>query len=182
MTLSDKALLRIGGEAAVWLGVAAFAWMLTYEFADEDMLFRWGAAIWPRTIIIALAFGAVVQFFVRYRALLAWKRTQQPTSAGTSSDSSGGIAAMVTTAAMISVPLLYLFLLPRTGYYLTTPFFIALLIYLFGIRRPVRLIVITIAIYVVFLLIFTKILFVPMPTGYWPGFYELNNSIVEMLG
>ena len=73
------------------------------------------------------------------------------------------------------LPLLFVFLLPRTGFYLTTPFFLLAYLMLLGERRPLVLIGVTLLIYVLINLIFTSLLFVALPTGTWPGFYDFSN-------
>ena len=78
-------------------------------------------------------------------------------------------------AAAFGLPLLFVFLLPKTGFYLTTPFFLLAYLILLGERRPLVLIGVTLLIYVLINLIFTSLLFVALPTGTWPGFYDFSN-------
>lgn len=181
MQVPEKALFRISGEAAVWLGIAALAWALTYEFTGKDMLFRWGADLWPRAVIIALVIGALVQFVVQYKALATAPGDDGPAQEAPHPRRVRG-RALLTTAATLLAPLVYLYLLPRAGYYVTTPFFISGVMFIFGVRRMRHLVGTAIAIYFVLLLVFTKILFVPMPAGYWPGFYDFSNWLLELLG
>lgn len=169
------------GEAAVWIGIAAIAWIYSYEFAGgggEAMLFRWGAEAWPRAVIIGLTLCAICQCVVELR---------RATGRGNAEDDDGkskaryDFQAITGIVATFMLPLLYAFLLPRTGYYATTPFFIAAIMYTFGVRRPLHLIGTNILIYGIILLVFSKLLFVAMPTGYWPGFYDFSNWFIGLL-
>ncbi|UEX77402.1 tripartite tricarboxylate transporter TctB family protein [Spiribacter halobius] len=179
MSASTRELLKISSEAAVWLGIAAFAWIQTYEFAGQDMIFRWGAAIWPRAVIVALVLGAAVQFLGR---LMAWQqRRGREAAASPATPRVRDWRATARTGAMLVVPLVYLYLLPRMGYFVTTPFFIGLLVHIYGIRQPAKVVGIALAVYAALLLFFTTLLFVPLPTGYWPGFYEFNTWFAELV-
>lgn len=182
MTVPRKPFLKISGEAAVWLGIAAVAWVLTYQFADRDMLFRWGADLWPRAVIIAIVVGAVVQFLVQFRALASAAGSAQAEIDEEADEGLRPARAIVTTVATLVVPLVYLYLLPRAGYYLTTPFFICAVMFIFGVRKARHLVGTAAAIYLILLLIFTKVLFVPMPAGYWPGFYDFSNWLLDLIG
>ena len=179
---TKRAVIPEGGwplivETAAWLCLAAAAWALSYQFAGKDMLFRWGAEFWPRTVLLLMAGTAIVQFAIRWKAL----RAGGPKTARTADEGGQSRGQAVKVAATFILPLLYVFLLPRVGYFLLTPFFIAALILLFGMRRPLHVIGASLGIYAVFLLIFSKLLLVPLPIGYWPGFYEANTAFADFL-
>lgn len=166
-------------ETLAWLAIAATAWLLSFEFAGRDMLFRWGAEFWPRVVAGLMAALAVLHFAIRYREI-----RRGGSAAAASEPAAGGLSRKdaFKMAGTFGVPLVYAFLLPRLGYYVLTPFFISAVMFAFGVRRLGHLIGTTIGIYLVFLLVFSELLFVPLPTGYWPGFYGLNTAIVEFLG
>jgi hypothetical protein len=71
------------------------------------------------------------------------------------------------------------FLLRRTGFYLTTPVFLAAYLYLLGERNAVRIVLVTAIIYVLMNAIFTTIFYVPLPVGNWPVFYDINTWLLE---
>jgi hypothetical protein len=93
-----------------------------------------------------------------------------------------GPAAVLRIGGTFIWPLVYLWLLPRTGYYATTPFFIAGYMLIFGQRRWRRILAVTAGIYAALLLVFTKLLFVPLPTGNWPLFYDFSNAFLVLIG
>ena len=160
------ATLGIWVELAIWLSLALAAFALTFEFSSESGTYAWGAASWPRAVILLMAVGAVVQAFVRLRAaevaerdVPALEKRRPP----------------LKLAAAFALPLLYVYLLPKTGFYLTTPFFLIAYLALLGERRPLVLIGVALLIYVLINLVFTSLLFVALPTGVWPGFYDFSN-------
>jgi putative tricarboxylic transport membrane protein len=164
-------------ETGAWLCLATAAWVLSYQFAGKDMLFRWGADFWPRAVVLLMAGSAIIQFAIRWKALQA----HGPKAAATAEGGERSKTQTIKVAATFLIPLLYVFLLPRAGYFLLTPFFIGAMMFLFGLRRPLYLIGMSLLIYVVFLLLFSKLLLVPLPIGYWPGFYDLNTAIANFL-
>jgi putative tricarboxylic transport membrane protein len=165
-------------ETAFWLILAGGAWLLSMEFAGKDMLFRWGAEFWPRAVAVLMAILAVLQFAIRFRQLEAAASPvgQEEAKAHASP------RQQVRLGLTLLVPITYLYLLPRAGYFILTPFFISLMMLLFGMRRPLHLLGTAAGIYVAFLLVFSKLLAVPLPTGYWPVFYHFNTAFAKFLG
>jgi hypothetical protein len=176
------AFLRPFVEAAIWLSIAGIAWIYSYDFTGKDMLFLWGAEAWPRVAIVAIAFGAVMQLILQIRQRRgARPANPEPDTASAETGAPHDMMTRIKIAATFISPLIYLYLLPRTGYYLTTPFFIGIVMYLFGVRKLKHLIGTNLCIYAVLLIVFTKVLFVPMPTGVWPGFYDFSNWFLTVV-
>ncbi len=50
-----------------------------------------------------------------------------------------------------------------------------------GVRQARPLIVVPLVIYVVVTFIFTRILYVGLPVGYWPGFYDFSNWLISLI-
>jgi hypothetical protein len=163
-------------ELGVWLTLAAGAFYLSFSFDQRLDVYRFGAAAWPRALIAALAIGALVQFALTWyaRRLMGftvaqgyWARLKE-----------SGLAFSLKIGGTFATPLLYVYLLPRTGFYVTTPFFLAGYMYLMGERRALHLLGSTLVIYGLSLLIFTTLLFVALPVGNWPGFYDFSNWLL----
>ncbi|MGI9435081.1 MAG: tripartite tricarboxylate transporter TctB family protein, partial [Geminicoccaceae bacterium] len=79
------------------------------------------------------------------------------------------------------IPLVYAWLLPRTGFYLTTPLFLITYLLYVGERRWLVILGATIVIFAVVNLIFTKLFYVALPVGNWPGFYDVNNWFLTVI-
>lgn len=162
-----SATLGIWVELAIWLSLAVAAFALTFQFSGEVGTYAWGAASWPRAVILLMAVGAVIQAVLRLRNAAA--------EDGISRHPLEERRPPLKLVAAFGLPLLFVFLLPKTGFYLTTPFFLLAYLILLGERRPLVLIGVTLLIYVLINLIFTSLLFVALPTGTWPGFYDFSN-------
>ena len=93
----------------------------------------------------------------------------------------GGLDARLRIVATFTLPLLYLVALPRTGYFVTTPLFLIAYMLAFRERNLKYMLATAAGLYAGSLAIFSKLLFVPLPTGNWPGFYDFSNWLLEIL-
>ncbi len=174
---------RIVGELALWLGLALGAFALTFEFAGEVGTYAWGAASWPRGVILLMAIFALAQFAIRLRALKASDPGgAEAADPNISSDVLPRNAiARLKLAAALGLPLVYVYLLPFTGFYATTPVFLFAYLLVLGERRPAALIGAPLIIYAAINLVFTWLFYVALPTGNWPGFYDFSNWFLIMV-
>jgi hypothetical protein len=167
-------------EGGVWLALAGGAWWLTYGFDEPLIVYRLGAAAWPRALILLIAGVALCQVAARLGWLGARRAGQgEPGGAGTGEAHARGV--LLKRAATFALPLVYLLLLPRAGYYAVTPFFVSGYMYLLGERRLRHLAGTALFIYALVLLAFTRVFFVPLPTGVWPGFYEFSHWFLSLI-
>lgn len=166
-------------ELGIWLALVGAAFYLTFDFDEPLQVYRFGAATWPRVIIAAMLISALAQFFLavrqRHRQESAdpygyWTRLK-----------AAGLGLNLKLLGMFALPLLYVLLMPKAGFYATTPFFIGSYMLLLGERRLRHLIGTTLGIYALTLLVFAKLLFVPLPTGTWPGFYDFSNWLLVFI-
>jgi hypothetical protein len=168
---------RILGEFGIWAGLAGVAYGLSFEFANEPGTYLWGAASWPRGIALLMVIGAIVQAAMRWYAEIAAPQAStgiaavEVRTAGIESETANRLAMF----ANFALPLLYVFLLPRTGFYVTTPLFLTAYLALLGERRAKVLILAPLVIFVLVNLVFTRLFYVALPTGNWPGFYDASN-------
>lgn len=159
-------------ETLVLLGIAALAWGLSHEFAGRDMLFRWGPEFWPRLAAGLLATLAVAQLVLGFGAADA--APTDPTAVD--------MRIVVRVGAIVAVLLGYAFMLPRAGFITVTPFFVAGMILLFGMRKPGRILIGAAAIHAVFVLVFRVALGLPLPQGTWPALRSFNIAVETALG
>ncbi len=168
---------QIAGELGAWLALSALAYGLSFQFADEVGTYLWGAASWPRGVAGLMILGALAQAGMRLRAHA--KSQIAPSSAAAMEDPAEAVtpptARRLGFVANFALPLLYVFLLPHTGFYLTTPFFLAAYLLLLGERRLKVLIFAPLVIFALINIVFTKLFYVALPTGNWPGFYDFSN-------
>lgn len=97
------------------------------------------------------------------------------------SEARSGADARLRIIATFTLPFLYLFLLPRTGYFATTPLFLVAYMLVFREHSLKYMLATAVLLYAGSLAIFSKLLFVPLPTGNWPGFYDFSNWLLVIL-
>ena len=168
-------------ELAVWLALVTGMWIYSYQFDRELQAYAFSPVAWPRAVLLFIALAAIVAWAAEWRN----NRTggDRPASdALLFSLSSSRIGEMLRLLAAFLLPLTYVWLLPRAGYFATTPFFLAASMRTLGLRRWPVVIGLSLAIYAVMLLFFSKLLFIPLPTGNWPGFYDFSNWVLVRLG
>ncbi len=161
-------------EWGVWVGLALIAYNITFVFDKPIESYRYGATGWPRFVLIAIAVGATAQLIFR---CMNWEHAASEDEASTE----GASALWPPNFRMLAIfilPMLYLWLLPRTGFYLTTPFFIVTYMIVLGVYSWKPLVSVTAIVYGLILLIFTRLFYVALPVGNWQPFYDINNAII----
>ncbi len=160
-------------EIGVWLSLALAAFFLSFQFSNEPGTYQWGAASWPRAVIALMTITALIHGFIRF------KRMGNPISADAEKDKAGG--SYFDSLGLFLIPLVYAWLLPRTGFYLTTPLFLITFLLYVGERRWHIILITTLIITVLINLIFAKLFYVALPIGNWPGFYDVNNWLLTAI-
>lgn len=158
-------------ELGFWLTLSLAAFVLSFEFSGEPGTYKWGAASWPRAVCLLMAVTALAHASFRYR---------QAVQADASDDDEAG-TPILGSLGLFLIPLVYAWLLPHTGFYLTTPFFLLALLLYAGERRWQVLLLTTVIIVVLINLVFAKLFYVALPVGNWPGFYDVNNWLLTMI-
>jgi hypothetical protein len=133
-------------EVGAWLVVAGAAYGFSLQFDRDIEMYRFGAAGWPRLIILLIALGALGQFVQDLRRAQDKPLSEQ-----------------------------------GMGYYFLTPLFLIAYLYLTGEHRIKPLILVPLFLYLVVTFIFTRLLYVGLPTGYWPGFYDFGTWFVVLV-
>lgn len=171
-------------EVAFWLTFAGLAYVFSFNFSRDIEMYKFGAAGWPRVIIfliIAAAIGQLIQLLlgrgVDVRKVKVDFKLSPPADVPVQHD----MDSMIRMGLTFALPLVYAGLLNYTGYYFTTPLFLAGYLYLIGERRVKWLVVVPLVIWVVLTIIFTRFLYVGLPVGYWPGFYDFSNWLIVLI-
>ncbi len=170
-------------EVAFWIAFAAVAYVLTFQFDREIEMYKFGASGWPRVVILLIFLAAVGQFIHDLRGQREGPRPgPADAQAGLfNAVAEYGMDSVVRIGIIVALPLIYASLLEYTGYYFTTPVFLAAYLYMTGERRVKWLTIVPLAIYVVVTFLFTRLLFVSLPVGYWPGFYDFSNWLIVLI-
>ena len=196
-------------EAGAWLALAVGMWIYSYRFDGEFPAYLWGPVSWPRAVLAAIVVLALAQLALRTVFAPGSELSGEDSGAGGNdgtreggpgprrdadgerdtnlaleddwNEAQSGPDARLRILATFTLPLLYLLLLPRTGYFVTTPLFLVAYMAAFRERSLKYMLATTALLYVGSLAIFSKLLFVPLPTGNWPGFYDFSNWLLERL-
>ncbi len=183
MDASGRPKLTLCLEWGFWISLAAAGYWLTFDFDEPLDIYRFGASGWPRFILLCMVVGATLQ-------LILGLQKERRNAAGPANDSAtaGEAEGEAEAPARLPVsprlfgifilPLAYLLLLPRTGFFFTTPFFVLAFLWILQVRRPRLLIGVTATVYGLVLLVFVRLFYVALPVGNWPVFYDVNNWIV----
>lgn len=165
-------------ELVFWLVLAALGFYFSLNFDRKIEFYRFGAATWPRVILLLIVIAAVGQ----------WWTHRQPQSTGDAKEAGVDTAAaaysrgeLFRLAVTFGLPLIYAALWNKMGFYLTTPLFLIAYLYCTGERRLPWLIGVPLVLFGVLTIIFTRLLYVGLPVGYWQPFYDLSNWIVDLL-
>ena len=173
-------------ETLGWLCFAGGMWAYSYSFDTGYNVYELGIAHWPRAVLIFMIVTVLLHCAESY--FQNSKNTKITSVGDQASELNKPLQTEDVSSYRIRVgftfvlPVIYLWLIPRAGYFITTPFFLGGYIYLFGQRKLRQVFVPTIIVYLFLLLIFSKALYVPLPTGNWPVYYDLSNSILVFLG
>ena len=164
-------------EAVVFLLIVAVFYAYTFEFNQPIEIYRFGATAWPRVVIGLLLIATLGNLWYQYRH----GSTSQATIGQSEDDADfsepGTLPRMI---AVLLTPFAFAWLLKPVGIYFAAPFFIAIIIWLFGERRWKAIVLMTVVIYVIFIGLFLVILNAPLPQGNMSPFYDFSAWILTM--
>ncbi len=83
--------------------------------------------------------------------------------------------------AVFCLPLVYVFLMRRIGFFLATPLFVLAYLWTLEVRRWQHLVAVSLAVLAVVLLVFVRFFYVALPVGSWEWAYAINNAIVALV-
>lgn len=162
----------IWAEWCLWIAIALVGFHFTGEFDEELDVYKWGATGWPRVVLFGLGAGASLQLLLHLRT-----RRKRPTVPDLPDDLRPKFV-QPRLLVVFALSLLFLYLIPMTGFYVTTPAYLLVLLWLLEVRSLKAILLTITIIMAVILLLFTRYLYVALPVGNWPGFYDANNWIV----
>lgn len=179
--IKGRSQLRPLVELAIWLTLVIGMWVYSYQFDRKLQSYAFGPVAWPRAVLLFIALAAVIAFAADWRRNQAAEARPAADIVRTPRTPTR-LGANLRLLAAFALPLTYVWLLPHAGYFATTPFFLAVSMRLLGLRRWPVVIALSLAIYALMLLLFSKLLFIPLPTGNWPGFYDFSNWLLVRIG
>ena len=167
-------------EAGGWLAFVGLAFLYTFQFDGPLHVYKWGAAHWPRVVLLGMFIAAS---WLLYFDWLRSGMTLRDDSVEEDGEESAALMTISTRVRMIlifTVPVVYTFLMHKLGFLIVTPFFLFVYMWLMGVQRLRTLIIVTIGIYTAIVLIFVKLIFTYLPPG--AGIFNaLNGKILGLL-
>ena len=167
-------------ETAIWLGIVVIFFGYSFEFNQPIEIYKFGATGWPRVVLgllLVITLGNLLHCYKHGSSV-------QQGRVGIADDDEGltftDRASLIKVIAMLGTPFLFALSLKPVGIYFGAPFFIALVIYLFGERRWKPILAVTALIYGILLLLFLVILNAPLPQGNMSPFYDYSAFILTM--
>ncbi len=179
-----RPLLEWGG----WCLLVALLWQQTDHFDQPMSEFLFGADGWPKVVLLLLLLGASAQMA---NDLLKHNKKGQPpkqdttatqeiTQKGTKIPSPSRLS-WYQVVAVFCLPLLYVFLMRRIGFFLATPLFIVTYLWTLEVRRWHNLFAVTLVVLSLVLFLFVRLFYVALPVGSWEWAYAINNFIVALV-
>lgn len=97
-------------EAAFWLILVLFFFVYSFEFDKEIEIYKYGATLWPRTILLLIALAAIGQFFdQRKNGDKASSSTMATAHAGPDlAPEHSGLAWYTSTFILLAIPFVYM--------------------------------------------------------------------------
>ena len=172
---ADKRTVLI--ETALWIIFAVVAYVLSFDFDKDIEIYRFNATGWPRVILILTILAALGHW------INSWRDIEHGVALPGGDDDAGDTSsgARWSMLAMLVLPLVYAYLLQDVGFYILTPIFIALILFIAGERRWKVLLTVSVALYVFLLLLFARWLFLNLPIGTAEPFYSVSNWFLEII-
>lgn len=165
-------------EAALWLIFAAIFVGMTFDFMGPLSNFKLGAAFWPQVIlvgimVIAIIHGAITYFYGPLDDIGETELQRQELL----NDKPPTVTAK--SLAIFVIPLVYVFAMHKLGFFLVTPIFLPLYMYLMGVRKIRTLVLVTAGLYAAIIFLFVALVFTPLPQG--AGyFHSLNGQFIGL--
>ena len=180
----DGRIARLTLEWIFWCALVLVLWSQTDAFSESIAEYAFGAAGWPRAILIGLLLGATGQWALG----ILGHRLGRGGAASQSTQGEGGLGGKAERSvgrlqqiAIFAFPMLYLWLMHRIGFFVATPLFILGYLMVLEVRNWRHLAGVTVAVYGTVLLVFVRFFYVALPVGAWQAFYDINNWIITMV-
>ena len=168
-------------EGGAWVVFAILAFVFSFDFDKEIEIYRFGASGWPRAVILLIALAAVAQVFHEVRVSRTKPDAARHAEVPEVFEGKASAATHWRVAVTLALPLIYAALLEYTGFYFTTPLFIAAFLLITGERRLWWILGVTFGIYAVLVFCFGKLLYINLPVGYVRPFYDFSNWLLVLI-
>lgn len=166
-------------ETGIWLTICIIFFAFSFEFNQPIEIYKFGATGWPRVVLVLLLLATIGNFYY----LQTYGSAVQKGRVGIADEDEAemdynDVGALAKVIGVLGAPFAFAMLLKPVGFYFATPFFIAIIIILFGERRVKWVLGITALIYALLLSLFMVVLNAPLPQGNMSPFYDYSALIL----
>lgn len=172
-------------ESAIWLSFALLAYIFSFKFDKTIEIYRFGASGWPRMVILLIVIAAVCQL------ITGWLEERRAERAGQQLGGDGPEESTMTSesdllvhlrvVAVLLMPLGYAVLLESIGFYTLTPILVIGFLLLAGETRWKVILSVTVGLYVFFVIVFGRFLYINLPVGNMHPFYDFSNWLLTVI-
>ena len=175
--LSER--LKACVECVAWLVFAGAIYFFSLGFRTGGLGggYQLGPEFWVDLVIGLMVISAFANLGIRLVALRDVQTGLQEEMQSASATPPVTIGKIIQIAAMFIIPLLFVWLVTRIGFYLSLPLFIIGVLLALGERRLLPIAAMTTVVSAALFLFFTTLLYVPLPLGNIEMFYEINVAI-----
>lgn len=166
-------------EAGFWLIFGVIGFAVTLEFNGPLDNFKLGAAFWPQVALGGVIFIAVIHAVTIYFFNADASEVDAGVRVPEKSSEADGTNVNNRTIAIFVVPLIYVFAMHKLGFFLVTPIFLPVYMYLMGVRKISTLFVTSVSLYGAIIFLFVVLVYTPLPQG--AGyFHSLNGQFIGL--
>ncbi len=167
-------------ETAIWFLIVAVFFGSSFEFDQPIEIYKFGATGWPRVVLLMLLLAAIGNLAYMRRHGSAVQKGRVGISDDDVSIDYSNPRTLFRVVGVLLTPFVFALLLKPVGFYFAAPFFIILVILLFGERRIKHILAITGLIYLSLLGLFVVALNAPLPQGNMSPFYDYSAFILSL--
>ena len=174
-------------EWGAWCLLVLLLWQQTDHFSQPMSEFQFGADGWPKAVLLLLLLGASAQMASDLVKQHRGQTTKTPSKSKTLSksktvsESKTKVMSWYQVVAVFCLPLVYVFLMRRLGFFLATPLFVLAYLWTMEVRRWQHLVSVTLVVFGIVLLVFVRFFYVALPVGSWEWAYAVNNFIIALV-
>ena len=164
----------------LWIVFGAVGVFMTLDYMGPLPSFELGAAFWPQTILVGIILVSAFQIIFTF--MLGTHSDSENVGSLTDTDTQNlneqvGEVSSVSRSKMLAIfvlPLIYVYGMHQFGFFLVTPLFLPLYMYVMGVKEVKKLFFVSTGVYASIIFLFVNLVFTPLPQG--AGFFHSLNG------
>ena len=166
--------------SVLWIIFGAVGVFMTLDYMGPLPSFELGAAFWPQTILAGIILVSAFQIFSTL--IFGIHSSQENIDSLADTDTQNlnekvGESSNSTRSKMLAIfglPLVYVYGMHQFGFFLVTPLFLPLYMYVMGVKEVKKLFFVSTGVYASIIFLFVNLVFTPLPQG--AGFFHSLNG------